>query len=130
MDREGRLETAGLHGTVFLDEIGDLDLSIQVKLLRVLQSGNFSRVGETQQRLFEGKFVPEESRALAKESVEWIVARMEPNYAWPGNIRELEQCVRNVMIRKSYMPAAQRYVRTDSTTHDDFAREVAAGRYT
>ena len=41
-DRRGWLEIAGPEGTVFLDEIGDLDLAIQVKLLRVLQSGSFS----------------------------------------------------------------------------------------
>ena len=174
-DREGWLEVAGAQGTVFLDEIGDLDHSIQVKLLRVLQSRSFSRAGETLQRQFAGMFVaatnrdlaqemaagrfredlyyrlcadmihtpalheqiadcrddlqylaefiarrvltdlPEEWQALARETVDWIGAQMEPNYAWPGNIRELEQCVRNVMIRKSYTPARQTRERTGFT---------------
>ena len=38
-DRVGRFELAD-KGTIFLDEIGDLDLSCQVKLLRVLQDVN------------------------------------------------------------------------------------------
>ena len=175
---------------MFLDEIGELDLSIQVKLLRVLQSGRYSRVGETVEREFKGKFVaatnrdlsqemaagrfredlyyrlcadmvqtptlreqiadcpddlmchaefiarrvltelPEESRALAKEAVDWITVQIGPNYSWPGNIRELEQCVRNVMIRKSYTPVRQSPVAVGGSAHDRFARDVAAGRFT
>jgi transcriptional regulator with GAF, ATPase, and Fis domain len=48
-DREGRFELAS-GGTIFLDEIGDLPLPLQVKLLRVLQDGSFERVGESQTR--------------------------------------------------------------------------------
>ena len=43
-DKKGRFEMAH-GGTIFLDEIGDLPLSLQVKLLRVLQEGTFERVG-------------------------------------------------------------------------------------
>ncbi|MGZ3477538.1 MAG: sigma-54 interaction domain-containing protein, partial [Polyangiales bacterium] len=42
--REGRFEVAS-RGTIFLDEIGDLDLPLQTKLLRVLQDGTFERIG-------------------------------------------------------------------------------------
>ncbi len=42
--REGRFEVAS-SGTIFLDEIGDLDVPMQTKLLRVLQDGTFERVG-------------------------------------------------------------------------------------
>jgi len=43
-DKKGRFELAD-GGTIFLDEIGDLGLPLQVKLLRVLQEGAFERVG-------------------------------------------------------------------------------------
>ena len=46
-DRKGRFELAD-KGTIFLDEIGDLSLSVQVKLLRVLQEQEFERIGGTQ----------------------------------------------------------------------------------
>lgn len=42
--RMGFFEAAS-HGTIFLDEIGDMPFALQVKLLRVLESGEFSRVG-------------------------------------------------------------------------------------
>ncbi|MCJ7693424.1 MAG: sigma 54-interacting transcriptional regulator, partial [Sedimentisphaerales bacterium] len=44
LDRKGRFELAD-GGTIFLDEIGDLPPTMQVKLLRVLQGGTFQRVG-------------------------------------------------------------------------------------
>lgn len=44
--RKGRFETAD-KGTIFLDEIGDLDMSCQVKLLRVLQQHTFEPLGES-----------------------------------------------------------------------------------
>ncbi|MGH0034613.1 MAG: sigma 54-interacting transcriptional regulator [Myxococcota bacterium] len=66
-DRAGWLETCSPLGTVFLDEIGELDASIQVKLLRVLQSRDFQRVGETRVRRFEGKLVAATNRDLPGE---------------------------------------------------------------
>ena len=47
--RQGRFELAD-KGTIFLDEIGDLPLDVQAKLLRVLQEGEFERVGSSQPR--------------------------------------------------------------------------------
>ena len=48
-DRKGRFEMAD-KGTIFLDEIGDLDPACQVKLLRVLQQHTFERLGESTPR--------------------------------------------------------------------------------
>lgn len=45
-DRVGLFEAAN-HGTFFLDEIGEMDVSLQVKLLRVLQEGSFTPVGDS-----------------------------------------------------------------------------------
>jgi transcriptional regulator with GAF, ATPase, and Fis domain len=47
--RQGRFELAD-GGTIFLDEIGDLTPEVQVKFLRVLQEGEFERVGSSQTR--------------------------------------------------------------------------------
>ena len=160
-DRVGRLEACGPLGTVFLDEIGDTDPAIQVKLLRVLQTRSFERIGDTAPRRFEGKIIAATHRdlaaemrsgrfrndlyyrlcadiivtpslheqlqasrgglrsqilfiaqrfagdaagELAEEAELWINEHLGPDYAWPGNFRELEQCVRNVLIRKEYVP--------------------------
>ncbi len=45
-DRKGHLETVG-NGTIFLDEIGDLPLNLQSKLLRVLQDGEYIKLGSS-----------------------------------------------------------------------------------
>jgi transcriptional regulator with AAA-type ATPase domain len=161
-DRAGWLEACGPRGTVFLDEVGELSPEIQVKLLRVLQDRRFQRLGETRERLFEGKIVaatnrdlagemqrgafredfywrlcsdwirtpslreqladtPEDRRNLvvvlarrsfgadeaedvADEVEAWIDAHLGADYPWPGNIRELEQCVRSIVIRRTYEP--------------------------
>ncbi len=66
-DRTGYLEACTERGSVFLDEIGELDAQIQVKLLRVLQSRIFQRVGETAERRFEGKLLAATNRDLPAE---------------------------------------------------------------
>jgi DNA-binding NtrC family response regulator len=68
LDRKGWLEQcSGPDDTVFLDEIGELDEAIQVKLLRVLQARQFARVGETTDspRKFHGKIIAATNRDLA-----------------------------------------------------------------
>jgi transcriptional regulator with GAF, ATPase, and Fis domain len=54
--RQGRFELAH-RGTIFLDEIGDLAADIQAKLLRVLQEGEFERVGSSQTRKIDVRVV-------------------------------------------------------------------------
>jgi transcriptional regulator with AAA-type ATPase domain len=66
-DRVGWLETCSPLGSVFLDEIGELESSLQVKLLRVLQDRSFQRVGDTEARSFSGKLIAATNRALPDE---------------------------------------------------------------
>ena len=160
--RIGWLESAGRFGTVFLDEIGELDLAIQVKLLRVLQNRQFQRIGENKTRRFEGKFIaatnrnlidgiekgcfredfyyrlcsdvivmptlvdqiadrpdefeflvdfishrvaPDDRDGLKNDVMRWFEGSNMKLHHWPGNMRELEQCVRNIMIHNDYTPA-------------------------
>jgi DNA-binding NtrC family response regulator len=160
--REGYFASCGACGTVFLDEIGDTDPAIQVKLLRVLQTRQFQRMGDTATLPFKGKVLaathvdlieamqrqrfredlfyrlnadliqtPSLSRVLeersdelpklilhiarkfagetagetlAQETMDWTRKHLSPDYPWPGNFRELEQCVRNVMVHGEYHP--------------------------
>ncbi len=67
-DRIGRFERAD-HGTIFLDEIGDLPLGNQVKLLRVLQEGCFEKIGATQTQTTDIRLISATNRNL-KEMVE------------------------------------------------------------
>ena len=55
-DRIGRFELAD-RGTIFLDEIGDLDLSCQVKLLRVLQDQTFEVLGDSRPRKVDVRII-------------------------------------------------------------------------
>ncbi len=66
-DRTGWLEVCPPLGAVFLDEIGELDPAIQVKLLRVLQTRTFQRLGDTRDRRFEGKLIAATNRDLPTE---------------------------------------------------------------
>lgn len=64
-DKKGLVEEAD-KGTLFLDEIGELSPPLQVKLLRVLQEGEFLRVGDTQQRRVNVRVIAATNRDLKK----------------------------------------------------------------
>ena len=197
-DRAGWLEVCRPLGTVFLDEVGEIDAAIQVKLLRVLQTRTFQRLGDTQTRTFGGKIMaatnrdlatemrrghiredfyyrlcsdmirtpalreiieesPDELRnltlfiaqrvtepkgekvdpdqlalahkeaeSLADEVVRWVNKELGRTYPWPGNFRELEQCVRNILVRKEYRPA----MLPGKGARQDLAQAVASGSLT
>jgi len=145
--KKGRFELAD-GGTIFLDEIGDLPIGLQGKLLRVLQERTFERVGGTktikvdvriiaatnrdlETAVQEGSFredlyyrlyvVPillpplrerkedipllvghflerfnRENGKMVKLSVAAMDLLME--YNWPGNIRELENCIERMVV--------------------------------
>jgi transcriptional regulator with PAS, ATPase and Fis domain len=183
-DRAGWLEVCRPSGAVFLDEVGEIAPPIQVKMLRVLQTRTFQRLGDTQARPFLGKVVAATNRDLAREMREgrfredfyyricsdqvttpslhellagsadevhrlvlfvarrvagveaetlaseveaWIGRNLGRDYRWPGNFRELEQCVRNVLVRGAYRPAAE-LVRAEAG--DDLAAAIGAGSLT
>jgi transcriptional regulator with AAA-type ATPase domain len=186
-DHKGWLEVCSELGTVFLDEIGDLDAAIQVKLLRVLQSRTFQRLGDTHPQCFRGKLVAATNRDLAAdmqagrfrpdlyyrlcadtivtpslaeqladapddlpylvryvaqsvagdaaddlaaEVIAWIDGRLGRDYAWPGNFRELEQCVRNVMIRGEYRPVSGARGADESDAVARVLEQIRAGQLT
>jgi transcriptional regulator with PAS, ATPase and Fis domain len=183
-DRRGWLETCPEAGSVFLDELGDMDTAIQVKLLRVIETRTFHPVGDTAGRQFRGKLIaatnrdlPEAMRkgqfredlyyrlcsdqiatvsmaeqltaspgvlrelvvymsrrvagadgdALAEEVMPWIDANLGADYPWPGNYRELEQCVKNMLIRGNYRPARSAAAADEV---EEFATQARAGSLT
>ncbi|MDR1617447.1 MAG: sigma 54-interacting transcriptional regulator [Treponema sp.] len=147
-NRQGRFELAD-KGTIFLDEIGDLPLSLQVKLLRVIQEKTFEKVGsdisvtvdvrilaatnrDIETQVEKGEFrsdlyyrlnvlpiyipplrqrpedIPELADFFLKKFMRETKKQFEGfsnealetmlSYSWPGNIRELENCVERACV--------------------------------
>jgi DNA-binding NtrC family response regulator len=67
-------------GTVFLDEIGELSLDLQAKLLRALQEKEVRPVGATHRIPIKARIIAEALRTMMRHD-------------WPGNVRELENAV-------------------------------------
>jgi hypothetical protein len=156
-DRRGWLEVCPPLGSVFLDELGEMEPGIQVKLLRVIETRTFHAVGDAAPRRFEGKLIAATNRDLAAEIaggrfredlyyrlcsdiiqtpsladqiresppvledlvrfflrrlapeesgalVDEVLAALPAGHTWPGNYRELEQAIRNILIRRTYHP--------------------------
>lgn len=65
-DKKGLFQEAD-RGTLFLDEVGELSIDLQAKLLRVLESGTFIRVGETKETRTDVRIIAATNRDLAQE---------------------------------------------------------------
>ena len=65
-DKKGLLEEAN-HGTLFLDEIGEMALELQSKLLRVLETGEFVKVGDTKTTRVDVRILSATNRHLKEE---------------------------------------------------------------
>jgi len=65
-DRAGRFEAAD-GGTMFLDEVGEIPLNLQTKLLRVLQEGQFERIGDEATRQVDVRIVAATNRDLKRD---------------------------------------------------------------
>ena len=63
-DREGVFARCCSHGAIFLDEIGDVPLPVQIKLLQVLQDRTFTPVGSDVRRRFAGRVIAATNRPL------------------------------------------------------------------
>ena len=146
MTKIGLIEAAN-GGTAFFDEIGELPLDLQAKLLRVLQEKEFRPVGSLASRRSDLRIIAATNRDLAKEVekgtfrrdlyfrlnvinirisplrerkedipalINHFVSRVGGNYSltaeglevllsydWPGNIRELENCVQHMVAINS-----------------------------
>jgi len=68
-DKAGLFEAAD-GGTVFLDEVGELTPTIQVKLLRVIQERTFTSVGGTEEKRVDVRFISATNKDLEKEVIE------------------------------------------------------------
>ena len=170
--KKGRFELAD-KGTIFLDEIGDIPLPVQVKLLRVIQQREFERVGGTktiktdvriiaatnrnlEEQITSGEFrddlyyrinvfpifVPslrerltdipllvdhfiQKCNAINNTNIVRISSsalEMMMIYNWPGNIRELENCIERAaimstdgVIRSQHLPPTLQTANSSNT---------------
>lgn len=65
-DKKGLFDEAD-HGTIFLDEIGEMSLDLQAKLLRVLEDGSFIKVGDTKTSKVDVRIIAATNRNLEEE---------------------------------------------------------------
>jgi DNA-binding NtrC family response regulator len=119
--RLGRFELAD-HGSIFLDEIGDIPLSVQVKLLRVLESRSFFRVGGTQPIKVDVRVIAATNRAL-REGV--AVGEFREDLYYRLNV--LNIYLPPLRERREDIPLlVRRFIREFSKTHDRPFRGITA----
>jgi len=170
-------------GAIFLDEIGDVTIPVQIKLLQVLQERTFTPVGSRQTEKFQGRVIAATNRSLEKirkkgqfrddfyyrlcsdvihvpplrqrleehegelteilhitiqrilgsqdqkiiTKVKNYIKKNQPvHYPWPGNIRELEQCARRILLNDGY----QWQSTEDASEKDPFIDNIKNGKLT
>lgn len=67
-DKKGLFEEAN-NGTIFLDEIGEMAFELQAKLLRILETGEYIKIGETKPTLVNVRIIAATNRNLAEEII-------------------------------------------------------------
>ena len=102
-DKMGWFESAD-GGTLFLDEIGDMASSLQVKLLRVLQTGDYSRIGSTEIRHCDVRIVAAASRNLQRQMAE---GRFREELYYRLNVVDI--CIPPLRERKCDIPLLIRH---------------------
>lgn len=117
-DKRGLFEEAH-EGTILLDEIGELPLNLQVKLLRVLQNGEFMRLGENHTRTVDVRVIAATNRDLNKmvedgQFREDLYFRLKIIPIKLPSLRERREDI-PLLVREFLAEASKRYDRKDLT---------------
>ena len=172
--KPGRIEMA-LGGTLFLEEIAEIDSSLQAKLLHVLQDGHFTRIGDHEEKRMDARVICATNRLLQKEistgafradlfyrinvititlpplrerrdDIPYLAEYLRQQFNqrfhreapqlsrdavqalqrrdWPGNIRELENCVARFVILGTEESFHSELVQSDSKAPLHISYEV------